>query len=267
MKNALKMEHMLILCRKQVHDLVWPICYDLIQGYSVNIMSKVDVSSAIRWCKIATKFNLQELKVKAKSIIVAEFYKAFSAHALDLSDMLDLLRDTDLMSVESDLKLKVVIAWVMEHEKERKEGFAELIECIDLDQCSTGYLGYVLEIHQNLLSSQLSVTAQLSKAVVSGLNKGKHLSVGHKFTVIGGLGSRNSLSKTMFKINMNTGTVEEAGEVPDVLCRYHAARCATPSGALFSVSGGITNIFDSTTNDCVLFDLDTMSVTLLQSPP
>ena len=231
------------------------------------MVTKVDANSAIHWCKIATKYDLQELKVKAKSIIVSNFYKVINANDLALSDMLELFRDKDLMRVKSDLKLKVVIAWVMKNEKERKEAFPQLVECIELKQCSPGYLTFVLETHHSLFMSQLSVASQISQAMTSVLTKGTHLSIGSQFIVVGGVAIGDSLFENMFRININTGTLEDAGKVPDILHRYHAARCATASGALFSVSGGTRNDWSSTTNECILFDPDTMVVTHLPPPP
>ena len=237
------------------------------------IMTEIDASNAIHLCKVATKYNMQELKVKAKAVIKSDFYKVVNANDLDLSDMLELMRDKDLMSVGSNLKLKVVIAWVKNNEEERKEGFAQLVDYIELEQCSTGYLGFVLETHQNLLKSQSTVTAHLSRALASGLSKGKHLAIGGKFAIVGGVTSGEpfqsgeSFHEDMFRINMNAGTVEDAGKVPDALHRWQAARCVTPSGALFSACGGKESYKSSTTNDCFLFDPDTMSVTHLPPPP
>ena len=240
---------------------------DLKKEVEECIKTRVDASSAIHWYKVATKYNLQEVIVKAKSIIKSDFYKAFNAYALDLSDMLELLQDKDLMSVPSDLKFKVVIAWVQGHENERPEGFSQLVDCIELEKCSLGYLSFVLATHQSLLMSAVSVTSQISNAVASGLAKGKHLSIGSKFTVIGGLGPGSCVFKNMLRIDMNAGTVEDAGEVPDVIHRWHPARCTISSGALFSVSGGSGKNLATTLNDCVLFDPDTMAVTHLPPPP
>ena len=231
------------------------------------IFTEVDASSAIHWCKIATKYALQGLRVGAKAFIELDFYKAVNAYDPTLSDMLELLRDKDLTSVENDLKLKVVIAWVMCNENERKQALAELVECIKLEQCSTGYLAFVLETHHSLLTSQVSVIAEISQALASGLTKGKHLTIGSKFTVVGGVATGGYFFKNMYRIDLNAGTLEDAGTTPDVLHRWHAARCATPSGALFSVSGGTENTLSSTTNDCILFDPDTLLVSHLPPPP
>ena len=67
--------------------------------------------------------------------------------------------------------------------------------------------------------------------------------------------------KTMYKIDMRAETVEEVGELPDEVLRYHPSQCATPSGALFVASGRTRNSLSTSINDCVLFNFQTKQIT------
>ena len=150
------------------------------------IIENIAPKNAIHWCQVAAKYGLEILKVKSKAVIASNFVEAVAANFndLDLSELLDLLRDKALMSVNSDLKLRVVLGWVTEKEEERKEALAELTDNIKLETCSAGYLAYVLENHEALLMSQVAVCVKMSKAMASGLATGKYLAVGKRFVVM-----------------------------------------------------------------------------------
>ena len=223
-----------------------------IEEYIIKHTTK---DNAIENCRLAETFGLLELKAKTKLVISSHFVAICRAHKyFTLSEMIALLKDKDLISVRNDAKLKVAIDWIIAQEDERKDSFAELVDCIDLQKCSPSYLANILQKYEGRFIKQVSLYAKISKAMASGVIKGQNTAGEGRFLITGITNAAGNLIKQMYRVDMTAETVEEAGDIPDKLLHFGSARCVTQSGLLFSASGGTTASASSATNGCVLYD-------------
>ena len=241
---------------------------DLKNQLEENMTKHVAPNNALQLCRLAAKYGLTNLKAKAKATVASYFVLICGENKdMTLSDMLDLLSDKDLRNVQNNAKLKAIIEWVICQEEDRKDAFAELVQCIDLKQCSASYLSYVLDTYEGRFINNVSVYAEISKSMASSLVKAKDICGGNSFLILGGWDQNNALVTTIYRVDMKCETVEVAGELPDELLKFHPARCVTPSGALFSASGGTNNDDSSKTSDCIMYDVKTKSLSRLPSVP
>ena len=206
------------------------------------MMRRVSLVNCLQWSILADRYGYKKLKLKTKEIIQTNFLQVCSVQKeLELSQMMYLLQFDDLITVESDMKLKAAIDWVTWKEEERTSTFAQLIEQIDLKHCSLSYLKFVLEKFEGSLITDDGLRKKLCDCVgVTGSVQAIDASGGSKFIVLGGVNEEKVLIESMYEVDLTAGTVENIGNVAKCLLKHDPARCVA-SGSVFCGGGSVNN--------------------------
>ena len=226
--------------------------------------SEIDPGNCLEWYYLADRYELINLRKKAKKILVAFFNIAADGLDLDglsLTELLKLITDPDITSGGSSALLKTCINWILVDESYRKNFLGELIRHISLERCSVGYLRKKLDmLHQ--LDVDCDVLAKFERSIVS-LDIGTRFQ-GESIAVLGGWSPGHVPNKTIFKINFRMETIDEIGTIPNVMVKYGHVHCVSRS-SVFCAGGGKDPANPHTCLDCALFDTDLGEVKTLPS--
>ena len=229
-----------------------------------NVINPVN---AVSWYKFAYNLNIDELKNRCLELIylLTDVSKGSDFLELGFTEVSSCISDAQEMGADGDDLLEATINWVGHKQTTRQDHILDMLEKLDLTQCSVECLNTVIDNKKELLNAQPDAMRKLMKSVLqlanqpSGNITKKRSERGSKdaqIIVISGHEGYNVLHSDCWHLDKNMNFVD--------LCNlpfsfpWHSV-CQIPGG--FVVTGG------EKTKLCAMFMLSTKSWKQLRSLP
>ena len=110
------------------------------------LVSVLNASNSIGWCKVATTYNLKRVITRSKEILYGSFAEVSQGREfsqMSLAELLDYVKDNDINVQNEDPVLSACITWIMENVDSRKDYLDTIIDSVRLSYCSVEYLQFV----------------------------------------------------------------------------------------------------------------------------
>ena len=199
-------------------------------------------SNIISWCKMADKLDIEELISKCAEVMLsclAEVSRFTEFQELDFAEVTSFLSSAQDTDVNPDDLLEASMEWIKCKPSSRIDCMEELLQKIQLLECSTECLENEMEIYETLFWSSQAGYRLMTKALVQiakqdDVRKKRRTKKSQiKFVVIGGQRSNNVLNKVCWELNTSLQP-DELCNIPDHSIFFGV--CKVPDG--FVVTGG-----------------------------
>ena len=199
-------------------------------------------SNIVSWYKFADRLDIKELKSKCAEVMssfLAEVSRFTEFQELDFAEVNILLSSAKDTDADCDDLLEASMEWINYEPSHRINYMEELLQKIQLLECSVECLENEMEVHEALFRSSQAGYKLMAKALVQiakqdsvrkkrGTKKNSQI----KFVVIGGQHNR-SLNKLCWELNTSL-QLKELCQIPDHSFRFGV--CKVPDG--FVLTGG-----------------------------
>ena len=210
------------------------------------------LDNAVKMFELSTRHNLKRLQAGAQRMITSNI------GYLHFKDVCVFLQE---LSCSDDMKLRLAVGWWNYNRRERCALCTQLMNYIDLKNCSTSYLSFVQDMTRLYLKYQLLIHA------VSGIKDKSHLKNGSKFIALCGKKETSQANASIYSVNLADETIRVTGSIPDVLLKNNPVTCTTPGHSVFAVSQEMDYATLQTSFQCVLYEPDTGLLLYLPPPP
>ena len=208
--------------------------------------STLQTSNIVSWYKLAVKLDIEELKFKCVEIMssslaeVSRFAEFQDLSFTEVNSFMSSMKETD---ADHDDVLEASMEWINAKPIERVNYMEELLQKIQLSECSVECLENEMETHEDLFMRFPAGYRLINKALLKLM---KETGVRQKWSVkeksqpmvvvIGGQRGYNYVNKVCWKLNACL-QLEELCKIPSHSMRFGA--CKIPDG--FVLTGGVDN--------------------------
>ena len=220
-------------------------------------------SNVVSWSKLADRLDIEELKSKCLEIMsssLAEVSRFTEFQELSFDEVNNFVSSAQERDVDPDDLLDASVEWISSKPSQRIDCMEELVEKIELLECSVECLENVIETHGELFMSCLAVNSHITKtlqlmAKLKGVRKkrGTKRNENVMMVVIGGE-RETTLNKVCWELDASLQFTELC-QIPEHSFRFGV--CKVPGG--FVLTGGSRCVL------CSMFVLATKSWKQLDS--
>ena len=132
-------------------------------------------SNVISWHKLAGNFNISELKTKCSEIFASsmtDVSKGEEFLEMNLTEVNSCISGAQEKNADSDHLLEATTSWVIHDPQVRQDHILNMLEKINLAQCSVECLDTEMDKHKEFLDSQPAALRKLMKSVIQIANEG-----------------------------------------------------------------------------------------------
>ena len=225
-------------------------------------------NNAISWHKLADNLNINELKTRCSELLsssLADVSKGSEFLELSFTEVSSCISGAQETGADSDDLLEATTNWVAHKQKTRQDHIVDMLEKVDLTNCSVEYLNSVTDKYKDLLHAQPAAQGKLLKSVLQIANqasgnvkkkRNQRGSIDAMIVVISGHESNGTPHSDCWHLDKSMNFVDLCKLT--FSCLWHSV-CQIPGG--FMVSGGQTNSL------CAMFVLSTKSWKHLETLP
>ena len=159
--------------------------------------------------------------------------------------------------VDLSSALLAAARWIMHDAKQRKNKFSDILNIIDINQCSASTLKHFIAQYGSQLITTLDISQKFTSAALNDVPHTEEPSQGEGYDVIvlGGFDERG-YNRDSWKLNLITGKFVAKASFPNELLSFGPAMCNTSKGAWFA--GGVSKYslkgtLTAASSQCVLY--------------
>ena len=228
----------------------------------------VNPNNVISWHKLADSLNIEELKTKCSEILAdsfADVSKGEEFLELSFNEVSSCISDAREADADSDDLLEATTNWVACKSHTRLNHILDMLEKIDLTQCSIECIDTEMDKHKELLHAQPAALGKLTKSVIQiakqgppGIrkNRSERRRKAKGLIVVSGQVGQDDSHDDCWHLDKFT-TFLDFTKLP--FCFPWHSVCSIPGG--FVVTGGENN------KQCAMFVFSSSSWEQLQSLP
>ena len=136
--------------------------------------SAIKPNNAISWHKLADNLNINELKTKCSELLsslLADVSKGSEFLELSFTEVSSCISGAQETGADSDDLLEATMNWVDHKQKYRQGHILDMLEKLDLTQCSVECLDMVMDNQKELLNSKPDALRKLMKSLIQISNQ------------------------------------------------------------------------------------------------
>ena len=232
---------------------------DLKTDLSSLIVNHLTTNNSIDWYFIAKLYELRAVQEKAWEIMIIQFSDTVrSPEFLDLNydNLIHYIRWED---IDQSSALVAAARWVVHDAEHRKNMFPEILKIIDINQCSTSALRYIVINYGSQLISDLDIAQDFIAAALHDAPEWQEPGpgAGYDIIVVGGRLADDTANRQTWMLNLQTGETAEKACIPTEIQAYvFPVTCSTAKGAL--LAGEVSNLEDdgirNPKTQCILYN-------------
>ena len=198
------------------------------------IHKNLTTDNCISWYKFSDRFRLQNCCTQAKKLMCGHFEKVSKGSefkSLSLSELVDFIKDEDIVLLSKDIILKACMEWVHYDSDTCKETLLHLLPHVGLTACSLACLRQVYTEYQDLIAFA-DVKGLFCDAVLEVTKMSD--TVQKKLVIIGGLCSDENINSTIWHLDQEyMSTWNDFGKIPTNMHTKYGAVCHVKQGFVF----------------------------------
>ncbi len=118
-------------------------------------MDHIAVKNCLYWWKLATRFSLKTVGIKARHVMISEFEGVAQTEdflQLSMVELEEYVRHPELKVSHQDKLLHACILWILANVESRKQYVLEILKLVKLDECTTSTFSELIKTHRELFS-------------------------------------------------------------------------------------------------------------------